>query len=82
MQIEFKVKWNVFKCSLRGPAAIPKLSRDTCSDSIAENNFVLVSVGYYTTIARYVAKWGIVRLSSKGGPFWDTADLPEKVSRA
>ena len=45
-------------CALRGPAAILLISRDTCSDSIA-NFFVLVFMRYGTVIARYVAKWGI-----------------------
>ena len=37
---------------LRGPAAILFISRDTCSDSIA-NSFVLVLVGYRTILALY-----------------------------
>ena len=46
---------------IRGPAAIFFISRDTCSDSIA-NSFVLVFMGYCTIIARYVAKWGIAEM--------------------
>ena len=52
---------DVWAASLRGPAAILFISRDTCSDSIAIF-FVLVFMGYRTIIARYVAKWGIARM--------------------
>ena len=48
-------------CALRGPAVILFVSRDTCSDSIA-NSFVLSLMGYRTIIARYVAKWGIAQM--------------------
>ena len=41
---------------LRGPAAILFISRDTCSDRISQNFFVLVLVGCRTSIARYVEK--------------------------
>ena len=47
--------------SLRGPAATLFISRDTCSDSIAEV-FRAYFYGYRTTIARYVAKWGIAQV--------------------
>ena len=46
---------------LRGLATILSISRDTCSDSIA-NSFVLVLMEYRTIIARYVAKWGIAQM--------------------
>ena len=46
--------------------------------------------GYRTTLARYVAKWGIIAETCLvqikvprrvTAPFWETANLPEKVSR-
>ena len=53
--------WGLRSGGLRGPAAILFLSRDTCSDSIA-NSFVLVFMGYRTIMARYVAKWGVAQM--------------------
>ena len=46
---------------LRGPAAILFISRDACSDSIA-NLFRACFKGYRTIIARYVAKWRIAQM--------------------
>ena len=73
---------------LRGPAAILFISRDAFSDNIAFF-FVLVFLWYHTSIARYVAKWGIALLSvcrrrQQGGgiaPCWGIAGMAEKVSR-
>ena len=50
---------------------------------VSQNSFVLVFVGYRTTIARYVAKCGIAQMclcetKCQGGiaPFWGSANLP------
>ena len=51
---------------------------------VSQKVFVLVSMGYRTIIARYVAKWGIAQMclcetKCQGGgiaPFWGSANLP------
>ena len=56
---------------------------------ISQNFFVLVFLGYRTSIARYVAKWGIALIclckkkAPKGGiaPCWGIAGMAEEVSR-
>ena len=56
---------------------------------VSQNDFVLVFMGYRTSIARYAAKWGIALMclcetKYQGGgiaPFWGSADLSGKVSR-
>ena len=75
---------HVFSCwDLRGPAAILLISRDACSDSIA-NIFRACFMQYRTFITQYVAKWGIAQkclceTKYHGGgiaPFWGSANLP------
>ena len=72
---------------LRGLAVILFISRATFSDSIAKL-FVLVFLGYRTSIARYVAQWGIAlmclcKIRHQGGiaSYWGIAGMAEKVSR-
>ena len=54
---------------------------------VSQNSFVLFLWGHRTIIAPYVAKWGITQMclcEAKWGiaPFWGSANLPDKVSRA
>ena len=70
---------------LTGPSTILFISRDACSDSIA-NYFVFVFMGYRTIIARYMQngvshRCACVKLSAKGwgiATLLGIANLPEK----
>ena len=56
---------------------------------VSQNSFVLVLMGYRTSITRYVAEWGIAQMclcktkyQGRGiAPFQGSADFPYKVSR-
>ena len=48
--------------SLRGPAAILFVSRDTCSDSIPKLCRACFYGGYRTMMVEYVGKWGITEM--------------------